>query len=298
MEMTQTRDFHGQEKKAMIALKFGESSRRLLRSMQSFYQKTSMSIRAVHVIDEFGGEGGAYSDFFGFEKSPVFRRCKEKAFAAADARLKELLTECGFSESERHVTYNMDVGRGLLDEMENCALAVLGTGQESSPMIPKTFSTVLSVMAGSSIPTLIVKWGGILDFSREQRVLLLDDFSFHCQSILESAFAFSAAIGARELLHAHFRERAERSKPDLEESLKLRARTARDRLSVGSCRYSAFVSDERFHHGLPLLQRDFHPTITVLGRRETERFLLSGSAVRNFHLAFEGSQAILLMPPC
>lgn len=256
MERTLGDMFHDPRSCALVAVKFSESSERLLDSMQTFSQKTSLRIRAVHVINQYGDGGESYPDPFGYESSPHILREKELAYADADGRLKEMLEAHGFSESERRVVYNLDVAQGLLGESEDCQLLVLGTGAQSFPRVPKIFSCVLSVMADSKNPVLIVRNGGVVDFTKNPKVLVVDALSG--PDMRKKSEAFAEAIGAGELLHA------------------------------GSGKY--------FKQEFPFLLRSFHPVVTVMERRGNEHFLVAGTAQRNLHFALNASQSVLLFP--
>lgn len=239
----------------------------------------------------------------------------------AERQIKELLDSAGFAgKRQSKVVLSKDESAALLAESHDASLLVLAVEEHRYELIPCGLSIVLSLLASSAVPLLIIRDGGPFDFSGTYRMLIADDLSVSSLSAVWNGIAFGLASGAGAILHAHvlpphvrrfaarihaqddklgedgYMERMERA---VETSLRSRSGIDRHRedFERAVCSYRTHVASGKVSEHLEILARDFRPDIIVMGRSASARAFTPRLGRLALNTALSKCRALLMVPP-
>lgn len=313
--------FLREKSKIVAALKFDESSMQLLRSIHSLCRKTSMSMRAVHVVHDYASDRVYYPDYFGSSQArELMSQEQDREAADAGKRLRELVEREKFQDAwESKAIVSKDTCAALLAESHDASILAIAVERHRYQLIPRGLSVVLSLLANSNIPILIIR-DGSFDFSQRYSLLIADDLSPSSEHAAWFGTTFGLASGASDIVHTHilhpkihkFEEHLE-ARGEIIERERFKAyvdHTVTSALSSRSgwemrkedfakvgCSYRALATAGKVSEELDLLAKGFNPHIVVMGRSASARAFTPCLSRLALNTVLSRSQAVLMVPP-
>lgn len=309
-------------KQIVVGLRLGENSQNILRVAESLGKTLGTNVHAVHILEQMTSLAYSYPNVFsGYDVSGWIVEQQERAIASAEEKLKDLASKGHNPEIvSTAAVLSPDIPSALLAESHNASLLVIGVDHYRYNYIPKGLSVVLSTLAASATPILVVRSDSKLDFRQGYKMLLTDDIAPASLSIVNQAMAFALASGARTLTHAHFlsptMEKIEtvrtadatgkwpdyedfvtRAKRGIDSLLKTRAQSFTERFQIANCDYKTHVSSGSVGDQIEALIKADRQDIVVFGRPALSRFKPFALGRLAINTIFAGAEAALIIPP-
>ncbi len=210
-------------------------------------------------------------------------------------------------------------------EAGSCLL-VIGIGSQMTRRLPRTFSTVLSLMATTPVPLLVIDPTRHRDFPGETpRLLAADDLSDKGEAAVRIAATLAAKFGqtwlhqvhvnamTRDVLDAgilaagnaaHTQVPAAAAAADihgllvtqLDRALALRLEPFLPALSAANCRYTREIVDGSTKGELQGATSAMHPDVVVFGRHRSPHEARAGLARIATRAMFDGDAGVLIVP--
>jgi hypothetical protein len=199
-------NFRNKNRNIVIATKLDKIGEDLITYSQHLFRNSLIPFRLVHAIEpKFvpGVIAGYPGDFVG---AKLAKEWEDTSYTAAVEKLSALGKQV---LPERECTHSVVFGRipsAIVAEAisSNASLIVAAAGQMADKSFPYGYSTSLGLMAGSTLPVMIVPnhWNRLHNYDR-LRILVADDLTDHSRSAINIGCEFANAFSGSELMHLH-----------------------------------------------------------------------------------------------
>jgi nucleotide-binding universal stress UspA family protein len=197
---------NGPQGTVLVAVNFNEQSKTLVETAVAICERSGLGIRLLHVLAPpppavWYGEITA-----GLKLADLAEAELEISRNEALFQLEQLAKnvpsglDIGFSI----ITDNIDEGILTEAKNKNAKLLICGSAGSSYRFVPKSMSTVLSLMANAPIPVLVLNESSPHPFPQHRlKLLVLDDLSEETAHLFRGNFRFLKDVQEIAVLHVH-----------------------------------------------------------------------------------------------
>lgn len=256
--------------KILVAVALDDMSPQLLENAKCLSAKTGMGIHVVHVAPFLPPISLEYYPSEPIRQN-VIEELEAQTIAEAEKKLQKLIAPFNVPMTYRVYSSQLGIIGPILSAAttENAAAILCGCGERIPRLVPKGFSTVLSLLAEGNAPLIVVGPGMNILPDREQcRILLADDLRSETLPSMTGGIFWAQVLGA-SVRHLHVMS------PEIFKAdgclQKLQERVAWEKallLEKGGS-YESKVAEADVLEGIKDEAQSFEPNIIVFGQHKT-----------------------------
>ncbi len=194
----------------LVAVPLDDHTDQILEAARQLAQKTEMSLRLVHVVTApLFGPPYNLTNLDSLESGPIFRLLEQEYTKHAEAKLEGLAQSLAPKLDRKttcRVLLSTSIPQALASEATTCnaSMILCGAGGHSYKLMPRGFSTALSLMANSPIPVLAIKPDQPCNLNEDQfRILVADDLRQAGLNAVHFALLWAQFINGASVQHVH-----------------------------------------------------------------------------------------------
>jgi nucleotide-binding universal stress UspA family protein len=200
---------NNQNKSLVVAVSFDDQTESLVQSAVKLCERTGWELCLAHVSDVAEHAIWPGEIYGSFTVSDLMLAGAEASRADFQSRLELLASSCSKKIKVHAVAEIGETVSSLLSiaEHQNAQLILCGATKGKYWYVPKFFSHVLSLMAESPIPVLVVNEGSQIDWdAAEFKIAILDDLDDRSAKSFQHGYEMMKELSTQvpiNILHSH-----------------------------------------------------------------------------------------------